>query len=152
MASTISISRPRDAFGVFRRYRVFLDGREVAKLAYGTTNKLSVLPGAHRIQVRIDWWLSNVLSVDTEDGVVHELEVGTNIRGWRLVLLILTLWFFSFWPTEWLWIRPKPGQPTVCREKPGNSSRSPEKSSNEDPGHNQSVQRIAYTLARSGSR
>ena len=71
MTATIEVSRPaqkgwrRD---VFRRYRVFIDDVEVARLKEGEACFEDVTPGAHRVEARIDWMGSGEVAVRLADG------------------------------------------------------------------------------------
>jgi hypothetical protein len=55
--ATITLSRPRRGRDGLRAYRVVVDGRPVAKLRQGRTCAIPVVPGRHRLYVRLDWWL-----------------------------------------------------------------------------------------------
>jgi hypothetical protein len=53
----IVLSRPRRGRDGLRAYRVVVDGRPVAKLRQGRTCAIPVVPGRHRLYLRLDWWL-----------------------------------------------------------------------------------------------
>jgi hypothetical protein len=105
MSSIISLNRESDYFAILRKYRVMIDGQNVGELPYGETRLFHVPPGSHKVQVRIDWWKSNPLNIDTCDRVTYYLECGCSLRGWRLTLSLLFGWWFLFWPTRWVWLR-----------------------------------------------
>ena len=62
--ANLTVKRPRLALlDVARSYRVVLDGREIARLRNGEQKTFLVEPGAHVVQLRIDWTGSPPLMV-----------------------------------------------------------------------------------------
>jgi hypothetical protein len=51
-----------------RKYRVLLDGDEVARLKWGERLELPVSPGSHRLRLKIDWTGSPELQFTIEPG------------------------------------------------------------------------------------
>ena len=47
-----------------RAYSVNIDGRRVGKLASGETATFALLPGPHKVRMKIDWCGSQSLTVD----------------------------------------------------------------------------------------
>jgi hypothetical protein len=88
------ISRPRQYVDILRRYVILVDGERVAKIRRGQTSELELPSGRHRITSRIDWCRSNAIEIEAESDGVHRLEVGSNLRGRRLLLAFfyLTIW------------------------------------------------------------
>lgn len=66
--STLSIRRPREWFGRFRKLQVILDGNPVTALGIGKTVELIVEPGVHTLQVKMDWCISQELQVGVNPG------------------------------------------------------------------------------------
>ena len=66
--TTLSITRPREWFGRFRKLKVLLDGATVARIGVGETVVLEVEPGRHALQLEMDWCRSPVLEVHVEAG------------------------------------------------------------------------------------
>jgi hypothetical protein len=106
MSSRIILTRVVDYFAMWRKYRVFVDGQKVGTILYRKTEYLSVRPGRHRVQVRIDWWRSNLVSIDIAEGEDIYLECGSNLKGWRWTLA----WFSMLLPKGWLWLRIAPNK------------------------------------------
>ncbi len=107
MTPKIILKRTADNFGRWRKYRVFVDGLKVGTISYGENRHFSVKPGRHRVQVSIDWWRSNLVSIEVEGNSAFHLECGSNWKGWRLTLSLL-IPLFLFWPNGWLWLRAVP--------------------------------------------
>ena len=57
-----------------RRYRVIIDGEQVAMIKRGQQLDLAVTPGEHTVFLRIDWTRSPQLAVDVASGEVILLE------------------------------------------------------------------------------
>ncbi len=64
----ISFTRPREWFGRFRKLGVLVDGEVVALVGIGETTVLSVVPGQHRLQLKMDWCTSPELEIFAEAG------------------------------------------------------------------------------------
>lgn len=75
MPSSIEVRRPQGVGlrqDVFRRYRILLDGIQVASLKEGETVRVDVAPGSHAVQARIDWVKTPPLQVTVrQDEAVH---------------------------------------------------------------------------------
>jgi hypothetical protein len=82
-----------------REYAVLLDGEVVSSLANGGAVELSVTPGRHTVQMKIDWCTSVRLEIDTETGKTVSLACGAN-RSLFLLCLYLTVW-----KDRYLWLR-----------------------------------------------
>lgn len=69
MACTVRVERQHQAWvDRARSYTVVLDGRKVGKLRNGQAAEYAISPGAHVLQVRLDWSGSQRLAFDTLDG------------------------------------------------------------------------------------
>ena len=55
-------------FDTARRYRVLVDGKEVARLANGESCRVDLAPGRHEVEARIDWTGSEPEVVDVQLG------------------------------------------------------------------------------------
>lgn len=51
-----------------RAYKVFIDGEQVGKVHSGETQIFDVAPGAHEVQLKIDWVASPVIVADLAPG------------------------------------------------------------------------------------
>lgn len=93
--STLKIYRPHDGGGLLRRLVVEVDGTVVARLKQGESVNLTVTPGSHQVQGRMDWTTSPKL----------ELDVGPDEEAMILVQLPLSaLWNMLRKPKEALLI------------------------------------------------
>ena len=68
-----------------RAYRIFIDGTEVGKVSYGSTCKLAVSPGPHRLRMKIDWCSSDEISFDAQPGEIASFRCGPNAGSWRIL-------------------------------------------------------------------
>lgn len=68
---------PSSRGGTARRYKIFIDGVERGRLAGGEEIEIEVdvAAGAHEIQARIDWSVSDVVNVSVGDGDTVSLAV-----------------------------------------------------------------------------
>ncbi len=107
MSSRIILTRVTDHVAMLRKYRVFIDGRKVATIPYAEIREFFVKPGRHEVQVRIDWWKSNLVNIEVVNGDTFHLECGSNWKGWRLMLSLVSSWF-TLWPKGWIWLRMTP--------------------------------------------
>ena len=83
-----------------RDYSVIVDGHIVARVANGKEVSVTVEPGAHSVQMAIDWGRSKPLDVNLGVGQTVRLECGPNAKP----LLALVYAFFLF--RRWVWLRP----------------------------------------------
>lgn len=73
MDATISLTRPREWFGRFRRLELLVDGRAAAEVGSGETVELLVAPGPRRLQLKMDWCTSPEVEILVEAGATHRL-------------------------------------------------------------------------------
>lgn len=65
----IQLSRARGGHrDALRRYVVLIDGTEAGRIGRGQTLRFDVPPGAHELQLKIDWCFSQPLTVRVEPG------------------------------------------------------------------------------------
>ena len=73
--SVITLSRALGGWrDRFRRYRVVVDGEQVASIGRGQRLDLPVPPGRHAVVLQVDWARSPQLEVDVAPGEVFTLE------------------------------------------------------------------------------
>jgi hypothetical protein len=73
--STLTITRTRKGFADRnRRYRILLDGREVARLKPGESWSTDLAPGSHDSEARLDFTRSPKVDV-SGDGATTKLEL-----------------------------------------------------------------------------
>ena len=101
--SMIRITRKRAYMSSFSSYKIYIDGIYRGKIEDGETEEFEVSNGKHIVYVKISWCRSNKLCITVNDSVV-ELEVGTSLTGWRILLIRL---YVTFWRYKYLWIREK---------------------------------------------
>jgi hypothetical protein len=76
---TLSITRESGGWrDRFRSYDVLVDGEKAATVGRGQTVVVPVKPGAHSVQLAIDWGRSAAVEVAVEEGVTVELRCAPN--------------------------------------------------------------------------
>ncbi len=77
MTAELTIVRPKAVWiDRFRSYKVLLDGGTAGTIGAGETVTLTVPPGAHRLQLQVDWTGSPELELDLQTGETAEVVVG----------------------------------------------------------------------------
>ena len=51
---------------------------------------------------KIDWCSSNMLQVEVKEGAIYELEVGSNLTGWRILLVMI---YITVLCSDYLYLR-----------------------------------------------
>jgi hypothetical protein len=74
-----------------RQYRIFVDGQQKAQIANDSTVQIGVMPGEHRVELRIDWCRSPEVPFRIEHGAIARMECKANSSAW-LALLYITVW------------------------------------------------------------
>ena len=86
MESTIRVTRePRGRRDRLRAYSVVVDSQAAGKLRRGQTLELPVAPGAHSVQIAIDWARSPAVDVDLAPGETVDLRCAPNTAQPALV-------------------------------------------------------------------
>lgn len=101
----VRVRRTQQPADLLRKYRIFIDGVLVGHLAHGGELAVEVPPGFHSVVVWIDWCRSNVVGIEVRDGTECLLEVGSNLRGWRLLLIFL---YITLWRARYLYLQQVP--------------------------------------------
>ena len=68
-----------------RTYRIFIDGTEVGMVSRGSTWKLAIPPGPHRMRLKIDWCRSREVSFYAQPGEITTFRCGPNAASWRIL-------------------------------------------------------------------
>lgn len=71
-----------------RAYTVLIDGEEQGRIRHGEDLRLNLLPGRHRVKLRIDWGRSKPLDLEIEPGGQVFLECRSR-----------PTWQVAFWAT-----------------------------------------------------
>ncbi len=86
----LKISRDSGYADRLRAYAVVLDGKKIGELRNGETKEFSMLPGPHKVSLKIDWCGSKTLNVTATEGCPLSFRASSNLRGLRL---LLGLWY-----------------------------------------------------------
>jgi len=98
----ISLTRDSGYADSIRRYLLECDGPIIGDIRQGETREFNIPDGIHKIRLKIDWASSNTLDLELSNNDVIELDCGSNLRGWRVVILF----FYSMiMPSKYLWIK-----------------------------------------------
>lgn len=89
----VVITRTRQWADRARSYRIVADGKEVGRICAGEELQLAMSPGQHVLSARIDWTRSHDLSIVVEAGERVDLEVGSNAKGWLLLVAVYLVTF-----------------------------------------------------------
>jgi hypothetical protein len=100
---TLHIRRPTAMADWLRKYRIIVDNTEVGAIGSGSDLQVELPAGPHLVRAKVDWCSSNVVSLDVGEKSWHELEVGSNLRGWRLLQGYL---YVTIWRSHYLYLRP----------------------------------------------
>jgi hypothetical protein len=98
----LRFQRPQQYADRMRKYELFVDGVPRGQIRRGESVEVAASPGSHIVVARIDWCSSNELSLDCRDGQTYDLEVGSNVTGWRMLAAILYITLFR---SEYLYLR-----------------------------------------------
>lgn len=83
-----------------RDYVVFVDGKEVARVADGASCAIQVAPGPHAVHLRIDWCRSPELHVEVGQGETVPLFCGPNAHP------VFAIFHILFMRNRYVWLRP----------------------------------------------
>jgi hypothetical protein len=75
----MAVVRVRRTTGIrdrFRKYRILVDGQEVARVKRGETADVTVSPGYHVVQVAIDWKRSAIIDISGNGDELVPLRCG----------------------------------------------------------------------------
>lgn len=100
---TLRFRRPAQYADFFRNYQLFVDGVRVGEIDAGWQVQIAVPAGIHEVVARLDWCSSNTLRVAVSEGATHAIEVGTNLRGWRLLFILA---YITILRADYLYVRP----------------------------------------------
>lgn len=82
MAATLRVTRANDPWiDKYRRYQVFVNGKEVVRVKRGETLSISVPVGVMKIQAKVDWGRSQLLERTIQEGQTLHLYVGNGSVG-----------------------------------------------------------------------
>ena len=85
-----------------RQYQLIIDGVQMGEISAGSAVEIPATAGRHEVVARIDWCSSNTLPIEVKDGATCELEVGSNLGGWRIILAMV---YITVLPSEYLYLR-----------------------------------------------
>ena len=75
-----------------RDYRIFIDGTEAGRVGRGSTWKLAVPPGPHRMRLAIAWCRSRDADFDVQPGETARFRCGVSAGSWRVLYDITIGW------------------------------------------------------------
>lgn len=78
-----------------------MDGDVVGRIRMGEVFEYQLSPGAHTLQLKIDWWGSKPLDFETQDDEVVDFECG-GLSGYKVWLVF---WISLFQRDRYLWLK-----------------------------------------------
>lgn len=93
MATKIIVNRKGEWINRARGFRVFLDGKEMGKIANGGAEDYPVEPGMHTLYCKIDWCSSEAFQIEIKEGETKFVKAASGMRYYPIgvVLLIISL-------------------------------------------------------------
>jgi hypothetical protein len=90
-AGIIEILRVAQYVNSWREYRIFVDGSEISPIKRNERIVISVDPGVHVLEARIDWLKSKPMRVNIASGQSVCVVVGCrSLRDWTVLLAVVS--------------------------------------------------------------
>jgi hypothetical protein len=77
----------------FSSFELFSNKVELGSIAHGETKEFIVPSGVNEICAKIDWCSSNILILTIGDNETKVLELGCQIKGWKMLLALFYVIF-----------------------------------------------------------
>ena len=103
MTTTVTLNRDSGYADRVRDYRVLLDGSEIGRIANGETESFEIVPGQHRLAIKVDWCATDAINFLAVQDQITTFNCGSNLRGANL---IFALYYVLFARSKYLWLRP----------------------------------------------
>lgn len=87
--SKIIIKREKQYADSLRKYKIFLDGKEVDTISRDEEKEFQINSGKHNIQLKIDWCKSNQIEFEINKNQKLNFLCGSNLKGLKLFLGLL---------------------------------------------------------------
>jgi hypothetical protein len=100
--AVIVVERTTQYVNSVRAIEIFVDGRKVGFVKDGERKEFVVKAGEVWVQAKIDWCATVPMKVELEEGEVVELELGSPLAGWRVML---ALFYVLLNPRGYLYLR-----------------------------------------------
>jgi|GEM_PF-3194476 len=97
--SSLTLVRGIEPTNYFRKYIVFIDGKETGKISSGETKHFDLEPGRYSIQIKIDWCESTPINFEIMNEKNTELVCGANYNDWRCTFM----WMLK--PASWIYVK-----------------------------------------------
>ena len=99
--SKINLKRDGQYADSLRKYKIFLDGKEIATISRSEEKEFQINPGKHKIQLKLDWVQSNEIEFEIKRNENLTLVCGSNLKGLKIFLGLL---YITFWKNKYLYI------------------------------------------------
>jgi hypothetical protein len=100
--ATLRFARTSAFTDSLRRYTIEVDGTATGKIGSGEQIDIAVDPGPRTVRLKIDWCSSNTIRVEARGGETVDLDCGTALAGWRIILAVV---YVLFYRDEYIWLR-----------------------------------------------
>ena len=93
MATKIIISRKSEWINRARGFKIFLDGKELGKIANAGSEEYTVDAGSHKLQCKIDWCSSPEITFEVKEGETKFFKAASGMKYYTLgyVFLLVSL-------------------------------------------------------------
>ena len=98
----IAFTRPVQ-FDLLGSYHVYMNRDFIGQIDKRQQWTLALPAEKHEFVVRAGWYSSPPFQIDLKAGWVHHIEIGSNLRGWKLALLLPCI---AFCPSRCLYLSP----------------------------------------------
>ncbi len=101
---TIEIKRVKQYANKARAIGIYINGQKVDTIKDGETKSFELNPGNNEIFAKIDWCKTKPLKIDNTGNESLQLELGSNLSGWKL---LLGIYYIIFNTSEYLYLKRK---------------------------------------------
>lgn len=102
--TTIYLARTPELHDRLRKYKIFIDEEYVGDISRDETRKFQLVPGEHRIRLKIDWCGSNTLVLNARPNQDIYLECGNNCGNFP-INIVRTFIALIFVPSSFLYVK-----------------------------------------------
>lgn len=100
----IELTRTSQYANYLRSIKIYIDNVEVQSIADGETKSFEVDAGQYEIFAKIDWCKTRPLRIDIRKNETTELELGSEITGWKMLFVPI---YLTFMTKDYLYLKKK---------------------------------------------
>ena len=80
MSAKLILNRKGGVLNRRQTFKVLIDGVEAGRIKNDDTQEMTLQPGIHSVQCKINWMSSNVVTVDAKEGMNTYLSVSSGVK------------------------------------------------------------------------